>query len=159
MCRGSHEAYLPFGIQSLLNTVPKVLTMEVCIFSRCYLSFFPEQRSFPLESLEPELDKLCLALSCHKAESMNAPTIHMPVRSHRSVTTHSPKKRVQGAWLLAEEVPRSVVCRCRLWNFSIRHWFDSMYQVWEFDGILNKENRNVIPNNICTGVSKAVQGS
>lgn len=64
------------------------------------------------------------------------------------LSTHCPHERVHGARLLTEEIPGGIMSCSRLWDLTIRLGLNGMDKVWELDGILNKENRNVVADNI-----------
>lgn len=55
---------------------------------------------------------------------------------------------MHGARLLTEEVPCRIVSRCCLRNLTVRLGLDSVDEIRELDGILDKENRNVVTDNI-----------
>ena len=79
---------------------------------------------------------------------MDTETIHVAIRSWDTVSSHCPEESVQSTRLLTEEVPCGIMSSGSLWNFFIWAWLDSMDQIWKQDGVLDEEDRYVIPHNI-----------
>jgi hypothetical protein len=55
---------------------------------------------------------------------------------------------VHGAGLLAKEVPGRIVGCCCLGNLAVLLWLDRMDEIRELDSILDKEDGNVVADNI-----------
>lgn len=138
----------PFREHSLLNTLKQVLAVVVRVQSSSDLSLLPQERSLALCGPEPELDELGLALISDKAEGVNTPSVHVPVRTDGSMAAHCPEQGVERRWLLTEKVPSAVMSGGGLRNLTIRPGLNSMDQIRELNGILNEEDRNVVTNNI-----------
>lgn len=83
----------------------------------------------------------------------------MPIRPDDAVARHGPEESVQCTGLLAEKVPSRVVRRSRLWDLAVLHWFHSMYQVREQDGVLDEEYGDVIADDVLRAVSGAFNDS
>lgn len=140
--------YLPFGETSSFNGFEKILTHEVRIFTSGLLRFFPHKASFALESLPVELDKLGLSIVSDKTEGVHTESINVTERPRNTVASHCPKKSVQCTRLLTEEVPSGVVCSGSLGDLVVAAGLDGVDEIWEENGILDEENRNVVSNNI-----------
>lgn len=122
--------------------------MQVCVHTSSHLRLFPKERSLSLERPEAELHQLGLSGVSHESKCVDTPSICVPVASDGTMTRHSPEKGMHGRWLLTEEVPGRVVSRCRLRNLRVRLGLYRMDQVWELDGILNEEDRDVVSNDV-----------
>lgn len=64
------------------------------------------------------------------------------------MATHSPEESVQSTRLLAKEIPRGIVCRSGLWDFSVWHGLHRMDKIWEKYRVLDKEHRDIVPHNV-----------
>jgi hypothetical protein len=84
----------------------------------------------------------------NKSERVNPETIHMPIRPDDTVSSHCPKKGMQSARLLTEEIPRRVMRSCCLGNLAVRLWLHGVDEVCEQNGILDKKHWDIVPNNI-----------
>lgn len=73
---------------------------------------------------------------------------HMAIAPDYAEARHGPEERVEGARLGAEEVPGRVVCCSGLRYLVVRAWLHGVHQVGELDGILDKENRHIVSNNV-----------
>jgi hypothetical protein len=62
--------------------------------------------------------------------------------------SHGPEERVQSARLRAKEVPCRVMGSGCLGDLIVRARLDRVDEVWEPDGILNEEDRNVVSDDI-----------
>jgi hypothetical protein len=156
--------YHPFWVIAILDCFPKILTISIGILSSRDLLFFPQSGGQPLLSLETKFDQLGLTFVSDEAECMDTPTVHVPVRANCAMATHGPKQSMHRRWLLAEEVPCTIVGGCSLGDFIVASWLDCMYEVRKLDGILgslapvtigdqggtylNKEDRYIVSNNI-----------
>lgn len=50
--------------------------------------------------------------------------------------------------LKTNKVPEVIVCRLALGDFIVRFRLNGMYNIWEFDGILNEEDGNVVSDQV-----------
>ncbi|KAI5307774.1 hypothetical protein KEM55_007458, partial [Ascosphaera atra] len=81
---------------------------------------------------------------------MHTETVNVSERTRDTVASHGPEKGVKCTWLLAEEIPGSVMGSGRLWDLVLWLWLDSMNKIGELDSILDEEHRDVVANDICS---------
>lgn len=144
------DAYLPLGEPTLLNRLEQILAVEVGVLTGSDLSLLPGETSLALKGLPVELDELGGTIVSDKTEGVHAETVHVAEGPDDAVLSHGPEKGVQGARLLAEEVPGAVMSSCRLRDFAVRRGLDSVNQIREKNSVLNEENRDVVANNVCS---------
>ena len=60
---------------------------------------------------------------------------------------------MQGARLLAEEIPCTIMGRCPLRNLIIWAWLNRMNEIGEEYSILNEKHRDVVTNDVCNNIS------
>jgi hypothetical protein len=55
---------------------------------------------------------------------------------------------MQCCCLLRKEIPGGIVCRRSLWYLIIGTWLDRVDEIGKLDRVLDKENRDVVADNI-----------
>lgn len=96
-----------------------------------------------------EFDQFGVSLVCNKAVSVHTKPVNVAERSRDTVTGHGPEESVEGAGLLAEEVPGRVVGSGCLWDLVVTPRLDCVDQIGELDGILDEKDGNVVANDVC----------
>jgi hypothetical protein len=142
------QTYDPLREHALVDALEEVLAVVVRVQSSSHLGLLPQKGGLALRGPESELDKLGLALVRNEAEGVHTPSIHMPVRANSAMTAHRPEQSMERRRLLAEEVPGAIMSSSSLRNLAVWPGLDSMNQVRELDSILNKEDGDVVTNNI-----------
>ena len=122
--------------------------MEVRISSIYFDCFVPGNRlkaklGFPMEFYECEL-----ILGVDKTERVNPKSLHEPKGPGDSAVGHDPHDHMHAFGSKAYEVPEIVMGRLSLRKSSVGLLFDRMYYVRKFYRILDKENRDIITNQI-----------
>lgn len=95
-----------------------------------------------------ELDQLGRAAVRHEPVCVHAEAVHMPEGARDTMSSHRPEKSMQGAGLLAEEVPGRVVGGSSLGNLAVTSGLDGVDQIGELNGILNEEHGDVVSDEI-----------
>lgn len=145
-------AYLPLGETAILDRLKQILTVEVGVLSSSNLSLLPSKTGLALERLPVELDELRGAVISNEAERVHTEAVHVAERPDDAVLCHGPEERVQGARLLAEEVPGRVMGSGGLRNLPVRHRLDGVNEIREENGILDEENRDVVANDVLDSI-------
>ena len=79
---------------------------------------------------------------------MDPTTYHMSIAPGNAEASHGPEQGMQGARLGAEEVPCRVMRRRCLGDFIVGARLDRMDEVGELDRILDKEDGDVVSDNV-----------
>lgn len=145
------DTYLPLREPALLNRLEEILAVVVGILAGSHLSLLPGEASLALERLPVELDKLGSTVIGDEAEGVHAETVHVAVGPDDAVLSHGPEQGVQGAGLLAEEVPGAVMGGCRLRDLAVGRRLDGVDQIREENSVLDEEDRDVVANNVWMG--------
>lgn len=83
----------------------------------------------------------------------------MTITARDAVAGHGPEESVHSAGLLAEEVPRRIVSGGRLGDLIVRAGLDRVDQVGEADGVLDKEDGDVVADNVKVSFVSVEAGS
>lgn len=142
------RTHLPLGISSSLNRVEQILTHKVLVLTGCLLRLFPEETSAALQRTPVELDQLGGAVVGHETERVNTEAVNVPEGTRDSVTRHGPEDGMQRAGLAAEEVPSRVVSSSGLRDLVVCSGLDGVYEIGEENGVLDEEDRHVVPDDI-----------
>src|SRR5258705_6650561 len=81
-------------------------------------------------------------------KGVDAESFHEAKGAGNRPVRHDPHHHVHAFRRQGDEIPEVIVGRLRVRKFSIRFRFGSMDQIGKLDGVLNKEHRNVIPDNV-----------
>lgn len=130
------------------DTVVEILPHEVGVLASGSLCFFPYETGSTLHGGPVKLDQLRRSVVFDETIGMDTKPIDVAKGTGNPVACHCPKQSVQGTRLLTEEIVRSIVGSRRLWNFIGWLWLDSMNQIREKDSILDKKDRNIVPDDI-----------
>lgn len=122
--------------------------MVIGILAGNNLSLLPGKTSLALKGLPVELDKLGSTIVSNETEGVHTETVHVAEGPDDAVLSHGPEEGVEGARLLAEEVPSAVVSSCRLRNLAVRRRLDGVDQIREEDSVLDEEDRDVVADNV-----------
>lgn len=131
------------------DTVVEILPHEVGVLAGGSLCFFPYETGSTLHGGPVKLDQLRRSVLFDETIGMDTEPIDVAKRTGNPVACHCPKQSVQGTRLLTEEIVGSIVGSRRLWNFIGWLWLDGMNQIGEQDSILDKKDRNIVPDDIC----------
>jgi len=94
-----------------------------------------------------ELDETTAALLIDEPEGVDAEAIHHP-EAARDGAIRNPHVHVGGFGYQRCKVPEVVVGSRGLWDFVVRFWLESVDQVRELDGVLNEEDRDIVPDQV-----------
>ena len=81
-------------------------------------------------------------------KGVDAESFHEAERAGNRPVRHDPHHHMHAFRRQGDEIPEVVVGRLGLRESSIRFRFGRMDQIGKLDGVLNKEHRNVIPDNV-----------
>jgi len=95
-----------------------------------------------------KLDEVCFARRVHQTEGIHAESFHHSQRPRDRSIRHGPHDHVQGFWHEGNEIPKSIVGRGGLGIASIGFHLDGVNQIRELHGVLNKEDGNVVADQI-----------
>src|SRR5580658_370871 len=95
-----------------------------------------------------ELHESRLAGIVNQSKTMDTESLDHPQRARQRAIGHDPHHHVHRFWREGNKIPEGVVRCCGLRETSVRLHFHGMDEIWEFDGILNEEDGNVISDQI-----------
>ena len=95
-----------------------------------------------------EFDEGRFALGVHQAECVNAESFHEPERARDRAVRHDPHDHVHTFRHERDEIPEIVVRRLRLRKVPVRLLLGGVNQIGKLDGVLNKEDRNVVSDDV-----------
>ena len=149
----SHQTDLPFWVHAVVNCVPDILTLKVCILSTSCLGLFPQQTSSTLQRLPVPLHKLSLAIFGDKAHGVDSETVDMTIGTRQTIARHDQHNHVECAGLLSEEVVRCIVCGSGLWHGFVGLRFEGVYHVRKQDSIVDEEDGEIDADDVFNHVS------
>ena len=95
-----------------------------------------------------EFHELALSRRIHQAKRVNAEPFHHAERPWNGPIGHNPHDHVKRLGHQRDEVPKRVMRRGGLRKSSIGLCLNRVNQIGKLDCILNKEDRNIIANQI-----------
>ncbi|CAH0211781.1 hypothetical protein SRABI106_01769 [Rahnella aquatilis] len=95
-----------------------------------------------------ETHKSGFAFCIHETESMDAKTFHRAVTARNAPVRHRPEHVMQGFRLQGHVIPEGIVRTRPLRDFVMRFGFYRMHKIREFMGILNKEHRCIVTDQV-----------
>jgi len=122
--------------------------MKIGILARKLERLVPDQRVDTQLWGPDELDKVALTLGVEKSEGVDTKSLHHAIRARNATVAHGPHKHMRGLGVVELEVPEVVVCRLGLGYLVVRLGFGGVDDVGKLDGILDKEDGNVVADQI-----------
>src|SRR3984957_15486558 len=95
-----------------------------------------------------ELHERRFAGSIDQSKTMDTKSLDHPQRPWQGAIGHDPHHHVHGFRREGNKIPERVMRRRGLREASARLHFHGMDEIWEFDGILNEKDRNIIPHQV-----------
>ena len=142
------EAEFPFRVVSGLNGVPEVTPVEIGIGAVDLDRLVPHHRLQSEFGLPVEFDERRLAFGVHQAKGVDAEAFHEPERARDRAVRHDPHDHVHALRHERDEIPEIIVSRLRLRKVAVGLLLGRMNQIGKFDRVLNKEDRNIIPDDV-----------
>ena len=141
---------LPLREIPSLNSIVKVLAMEIEILPGNSLGLFPDHTSDTLQTSPLDLNKLGGAVVGHESVSVNTISVDVAEGTGYTVAGHEPEHTVEGGRLGGEEVIGGIVGSGSLRNLVLGLGLDGVNQVGELTGILDEEHRDIDSDNVCS---------
>lgn len=157
---------VPFGVSLIVNGLHQVFAMEVRILAPELQGLVPDQRMHAQMGDPVEFDEMALSLLVDKRICVDSKALHHAIGPWNRPVRHGPHEEMRGFWMKVHKIPKIVVCSLRLRDLILRLWLDSMdyhrlvipsdqtnksyklTKIREFNGFLDRENRDVVPNKI-----------
>src|SRR5690606_12741293 len=86
-----------------------------------------------------------MTLLVNEPESVDTEPFHCSKATRYGPVAHQPHDIVHRFGHQGNKVPECIVGRCRLRDLIVRFWFDGMYKIGKFYGVLDEKDRCVIP--------------
>ena len=122
--------------------------MEVRIGAADLHGLVPEDRGCSEQGPPVKFHEVALSLGIHQAEGIDAESLHHPKRAGNGPVRHRPHDHMKRFGHQGYEIPKGVVSAGGLRVPAVGFHLDRMDKVRKFDGVLNKEDRNIVPDQI-----------
>jgi len=142
------DTEFPGWISALLNCVPEVAAMEVGVVSCELQSFIPDQRVHAEGWSPVELHERADAFGIGKGESVDTKALHHTERARDSSIAHRPHEHMGRLGMQILEIPEVVMGALGLRDLRVGLGLTGVNNVWEFYGVLDEENWNIISDEI-----------
>lgn len=142
------DAKFPGWIGTLLDCVPEVAAMEIRVISCELQSFIPDQRVHAESRRPVELHERADAFGIGKGKCVDTKTLHHAERTRDGPVTHRPHEHMRSFRMKILKIPEVIMSALGLRHLRVRLRLASVNNIWEFYGILNEENRNIISDKI-----------
>jgi hypothetical protein len=142
------DTEFPGWISALLDGVPEITAMEVGIVSCELQSFIPDQRVHAKSWSPVELHERAYAFGIGKGEGVDTKALHHAKRARDSPVAHRPHEHVGCLRMQVLEIPEIVMSALGLRDLRVGLGLASVNNDWEFYGVLDKENGNIISDEI-----------
>lgn len=142
------DTEFPGWIGALLDCVPEVAAMEVRVISCELQSFIPHQRVHAESGSPVELHERADTFGIGKGKGVDTKSLHHAERARDSPVTHRPHEHVRRLRMQVLEIPKVVMSALGLRDLRVGLGLASVNNVWEFYGVLDKEDWNIISDEI-----------
>ena len=142
------NAELPLREIAVLDCLPEITSMKVRILAGNLLRLVPNNLVQAKQRFPVKLDEARFAPGVDKTKRMHAEPFHHPEASRYGTIRHRPHDHVHRFGHERDEVPEGVVSSSCLRDFIVRLRLDGMHEIGKLDGVLDKEDWNVIAHQI-----------
>ncbi|MPM68478.1 hypothetical protein SDC9_115411 [bioreactor metagenome] len=122
--------------------------MKIRVFAGEFLRFVAHERMHAQQRLPVELNKARLPLRVDEAECVDAKALHHAETARNRAVGHGPHDHMRRFGRVDDKIPERIVRGGGLRQVVVRLGLHGVDKIGELDRVLNKENRNVVANDI-----------
>ena len=142
------HAQFPLEVVAHFDGLPHVTAVEVRVLAGQLQRLIPDQREGTGDGLPVEFDEAAGALGIDQAEGVHAEAFHGAQAARDAAVGHGPDDHVRRLRRQRDEIPEAVMRRLTLWDFIVRLGLHRVDKVGKLDGVLNKEHRHVVADQV-----------
>src|SRR5208282_1918296 len=130
------------------DSLKHVATVKILVSARNLDRFIPDGRLQAQLGAPVKLHESRLGGIVDQSKTMDTESLDHPQGARQRAIGHDPHDHVHGFWREGNKIPERVVRCCGLREATVRFHLYGMDEIWEFNGILNEKDGNIISDQI-----------